>query len=214
MRPTNKPMKRLSLYLFLILLTPQIPSLADDIRDFQINGISVGDSLLDYVSKETILSRKKFFGQGYKYINKEYSKYIFTSKELESESYELTQVMFKSADPKHIVMDISGRKYFDDVKNCYKKQKEIESEFDSFFKNTKKIPRRITTYSGDKTGKSKVTRIAYRFNDGSRVGIQCYKWSKEELKENRNKHRLSILIGTSEYIAWNVAWFKKFRETK
>jgi ABC-type transport system involved in Fe-S cluster assembly fused permease/ATPase subunit len=207
-------MKRLSLYLFLILLTPQIPSLADDIRDFQINGISVGDSLLDYVSKETILSRKKFFGQGYKYINKEYSKYIFTSKELESESYELTQVMFKSADPKHIVMDISGRKYFDDVKNCYKKQKEIESEFDSFFKNTKKIPRRITTYSGDKTGKSKVTRIAYRFNDGSRVGIQCYKWSKEELKENRNKHRLSILIGTSEYIAWNVAWWKKFRETK
>jgi hypothetical protein len=117
--------------------------------------------------------------------------------------------MFKSADPKYIIEQISGEKYFDDVKNCYKKQKEIESEFDSFFKNTKKIPRRITTYSGDKTGKSKVTRIAYHFNDGSRVAIQCYKWSKERLKINR-KHRLAIMIGTSEYITWSIAWFKKF----
>ena len=35
-------MKRLSLYLFLILFTFQTPSQADDIRDFQIEGMSVG----------------------------------------------------------------------------------------------------------------------------------------------------------------------------
>jgi hypothetical protein len=34
-------MKRLSLYLFLLLFTLQTPSLADDIRDFQIEGMSV-----------------------------------------------------------------------------------------------------------------------------------------------------------------------------
>ena len=32
------------------------PSLADDIRDFQIEGISIGDSLLDYLSKEKIIN--------------------------------------------------------------------------------------------------------------------------------------------------------------
>ena len=31
-----------------------IPSKADDIQDFQIEGISVGDSLLDYFSEEEI----------------------------------------------------------------------------------------------------------------------------------------------------------------
>ena len=201
------------LAILILILTFQTPSQADDIRDFQIEGISLGDSLLDHVSKETILSRKVFFGKGRKYINKEYSKYDFRSKELESELYELIQVMFKSDDPKYIIMNIAGRKYFDDVKNCYKKQKEIKSEFDSFFKNTKKIPRNTRSYSGDKTGKSKVTRIAYHFNDGSRVAIQCYKWSKERLKINR-KHRLAIMIGTSEYITWSIAWFKKFRKTK
>ena len=49
-------MKRLSLYLFLILFTLQTPSQADDIRDFQIEGMSIGDSLLDYFSEEEINS--------------------------------------------------------------------------------------------------------------------------------------------------------------
>ena len=33
---------------------------ADDIRDFQIEGISVGDSLLKFVDKNTILSSRKY----------------------------------------------------------------------------------------------------------------------------------------------------------
>ena len=54
MKPTNKLMKRLSLYLFLILFTLQTPSQADDIRDFQIEGITVGDSLLDFYNEKKI----------------------------------------------------------------------------------------------------------------------------------------------------------------
>ena len=37
--------------LSLFLITP---SQSDDIRDFEIEGISIGDSLLDYFSKEEI----------------------------------------------------------------------------------------------------------------------------------------------------------------
>ncbi len=40
----------------LFLITP---SLADDIRDFQIEGMSVGDSALDYFSKKKIDSSYK-----------------------------------------------------------------------------------------------------------------------------------------------------------
>ena len=47
-------MKKLSTYLFLLLFSFQTSSWADDIRDFQIEGMSVGDSLLDYFSKEEI----------------------------------------------------------------------------------------------------------------------------------------------------------------
>ena len=47
-------MKKLSTYLFLIFFSFQTLSLADDITDFQVEGMSVGDSLLDYFSKEEI----------------------------------------------------------------------------------------------------------------------------------------------------------------
>ena len=50
----NKPLKRLSLYLFLILFSHQTPSLGSDIGDFQIEGMSVGDSLSDFFSEEEI----------------------------------------------------------------------------------------------------------------------------------------------------------------
>ena len=47
-------MKKLSTYLFLILFSFSAPSFADDISDFEIEGISIGDSLLDYMSEEEI----------------------------------------------------------------------------------------------------------------------------------------------------------------
>ena len=59
MKPTNKLMKRLSLYLFLILFTLQTPSWADDIRDFQIEGMSIGDSALDYFSESDLKKNKE-----------------------------------------------------------------------------------------------------------------------------------------------------------
>ena len=53
-------MKKLSTYLFLVLFSFSAPSFADDIIEFEIEGMSLGGSLLDYFSeeeiKETILS--------------------------------------------------------------------------------------------------------------------------------------------------------------
>jgi len=67
MRPTNKSMKRLSLYLFLILFTLPTPSQANDIRDFQIEGLSIGDSLLNYYSIDSLFGfkhgKKRAFGR-------------------------------------------------------------------------------------------------------------------------------------------------------
>ena len=43
------------------------PSQADDIRDFQIEGMSIGDSLLNHFSKKKILASKVNW---YKYLEK------------------------------------------------------------------------------------------------------------------------------------------------
>ena len=61
MKPTNKLMKKL-LAIITLSLCFMLPSQADDIKDFQIEGISIGDSLLDYLSKREI--KRKIFKIG------------------------------------------------------------------------------------------------------------------------------------------------------
>ena len=48
--------KRSLIFLLIILINLQSWTKADDIRDFQIEGMSIGDSLLNYFSKENIIS--------------------------------------------------------------------------------------------------------------------------------------------------------------
>ena len=45
---------RVFLTVFILIFSLQSWAKADDIRDFQIEGISIGDSLLDYFSEEEI----------------------------------------------------------------------------------------------------------------------------------------------------------------
>ena len=71
-------MKKLSTYLFLILFSFQTSSWADDIRELQIEGVSLGDSLLDYITKQEIESKKKT-----DYKSKKFSRTYFSLSEFE-----------------------------------------------------------------------------------------------------------------------------------
>ena len=55
------------LAILILIFTLQTPSQADDIRDFQIEGMSIGDSLLDYFSKKKILASEVNW---YEYLEK------------------------------------------------------------------------------------------------------------------------------------------------
>ena len=48
-------MKKLLAFLFSLFLLSSPSVFADDISDFQIEGMSIGDSLLDYMSEEETL---------------------------------------------------------------------------------------------------------------------------------------------------------------
>ena len=52
-------MKKLLGIVVLGLLFLSAPSYADDIKDFEIEGMSIGDSLLDYFSEEEIKKKNE-----------------------------------------------------------------------------------------------------------------------------------------------------------
>ena len=73
-------MKKLSTYLFLVLFSFSASSFADDISDFQIEGISIGDSLLDHLSKEEIITEIEKHKPVYNYLTDEFGEvYLFVN---------------------------------------------------------------------------------------------------------------------------------------
>ena len=165
-------MKKLSTYLFLILFSFSAPSFADDISDFQIEGMSVGDSLLDYLTEEEIKNKQKYIYENNKFIAIVISKPSF-------ELYEHVQIVYESSNKK--IHNLEGFMYYEkNIKDCYNKKDEIVSELTEFFKNKVKIWRQNNKkYQGDKSGKSKFSAVNFDFDIGGIVRVICYDFEEK-----------------------------------
>ena len=194
MKRTNKPMKRLSLYLFLVLFTLQTPSQADDIRDFQIEGMSIGDSLLDYSTKAQIK-----IGKGNASFMKdkdEVNKYIIIFlNSLAKEEYDEIQVTYKINDKKYVIKSIDGVIKFDDnFKGCKKKKNIVVKQLKESFKNAK-IKSVEKKHKADKTGKSTHASTYFNLDSGGQAHVWCTNWSDEMQWTNS----LLVTLRSEEY---------------
>ena len=83
-------MKKLSTYLFLVLFSFSAPSSAGNIQDFEIEGMTIGDSLLDYMSEEEIKENV-----GFVWPDKKFTIIIYNKA---SEIYDMVAIDYKSND--------------------------------------------------------------------------------------------------------------------
>ena len=171
-------MKRLLLILILTL-SFQSSSKADDIRDFEIKGMSVGDSLLDYVNKKKITDKiNSYDDKGFIYNHKDF--YSITFKFLPMfEIYDGVQLFLKNNDNNYIIYSMAGEKYHKDINNCYSKFDEIEDEFDILFKISSKAEKLKRPHAYDKTGESTTTDVYYNMPNGDFVALVCSDWSEK-----------------------------------
>ncbi|MDA9624595.1 hypothetical protein N9S62_04895 [Pelagibacteraceae bacterium] len=98
------------------------PSQADDIRDFQIEAMSIGDSALRYYTRGELNNAKKSY-----YPNKKFYLLDIASK---GTTYEGIQFAFKKNDKNFMIYNISGGIFYRNkpFSDCLKKQKEISKE--------------------------------------------------------------------------------------
>ena len=187
-------MKKLSTYLFLLLFSFSAPSFADDIRDFKIEGMSIGDSLLDYFTKEYIKNKLRESV----YPNQNEIHHVFLLNEPTFNIYEGIQVHVRTNDEKFIIIGIDGFIYFaDNFKGCKKKMKEIALELNNTFNFNEETSSK-GTHPGDKTGKSKWSRISFFLKTSgpyAEIEIICYDNSKEFVYVDK----LSITFYGEEY---------------
>ena len=167
-------MKKILGILILALFTLQTPSQANDIRDFQIEGMSVGDSLLDYFSEEDINSHSKYWWKD--------RKYFMVSKSSPSfEIYGVMQFALKNNDKNYIIQGLSGKILFEkNIQNCLKKKNEAIKELSDFFKNDiENIENKIESHKYDETGKSKQHITYINLKSKNTIDIYCEDWSEK-----------------------------------
>ena len=183
-------MKRLLLILIL-MFSFQSLSKADDIQDFQVEGISIGDSALDYFTKEEIIKNKRDF-----YNSKKYS-----TSSIESDKYnkfETVQISYRSSDQLFKILDISGV-LFMNYNECMKDIKNISLEFDLMFVNTRKV--KLDTYKNndDPYGKSKVSDAYWYFDNNDVIVLACFYVDTKWAGESNFKSEFRVSIGTDEF---------------
>jgi len=164
-------MKRL---LLILILTFSLQSWtkADVIRDFKIEGMSIGDSLLNFFSEKDIKSKKTTT-----YPNSDKYYIIAFSKEDFYETYEVTQFIIKKNDDKYMIHSVSGKLMYDNqFTECNKKKDLISKEIS----RTVSIEPQINNgdiLNGDSTGKSISNSISYFFDNDDQIMIDCSDWS-------------------------------------
>ncbi len=195
-------MKIFLLFLVLIFYI-QTWTMADDIKDFEIEGMSIGDSLNEHFSKTKINeSEVDWYNdlEKYKYIS-----YAFDSKNFQT--YDFVDLWVKYGDNDLKIDTMAGVLYFADnktiknIKDCYKKQKKISNELLSIFKNAKKEgPSKRIFYEADSSGKSSYTDIYLDLDEKYQVVIACYDWSDEFL--GIKEDHLYIAIRSKDLSKW------------
>ena len=187
-------MKRL---LLILILTFSFQSLAkaDDIRDFQIEGMSIGDSALDFFTK---IDLKNALDIGV-YKSEKFIYYFLEIKN--SDTYEFIQIHVKKNDNNFIIHGVEGHIiYQENINKCYNKMSGAKSDLDKSFSIKSKSD--DGKHPTDPTGKSTYSRIMYKLqNKKGYAEIICYDLSKE-MESKGSYDRFVISLGTSELLKW------------
>ena len=195
---------RVFIAVLVLIFSLQSWTKAEDIRDFQIEGMSVGDSLLMYETKENIDAEVKENRGTYK--SNLYSRYSLRN--INSKDYYHIQVHFKTKDKNYTISSIAGViKYKNEFEKCKKKKKEITKDILNAFPNFRSVDHGTYSWSQDPSGKSLVSQHFFelgtkKYNDN--IGISCYDWSDEISNKYNWFDNLRVSVQTKEFDHWLI----------
>jgi hypothetical protein len=203
-------MKKLLALLFSLFLFSSPSVFADDISDFQIEGISIGDSLLDYMTEDEILQEIEKTKDHYLYL-KEPNKFLEVYLLKDFSSYDRISFFIRNnstneyvtnKNEKYTIVFIRGIiDYNEDFDGCISKRNEISEIFSSMFPNSKQEEYGSSSYH-DPSGDSKFETIRFIFAEGGYIAAQCNNWEETFRIKNNYVEGLSVVIVSKELEEW------------
>jgi len=200
-------MKKLLALLFSFFLLSTPSAFADDISEFEIQGISIGDSLLDYMTEDEILKEIEVNKDFYLNLNEPY-KYteIYTNKNLQLyESLALfiknnhTSEYISNKNEKYIIQSIRGLIDFNEnFDGCIKKRNEIAEDLSKMFPDAKKTKNNFV----DSYDNTIIDGIYFEFDSGTQSQVVCLDYEESIRIKNNWMDNLSISIKSAEIVDW------------
>ena len=187
---------KIFLTVLILIFSFQTWTKADDIKEFEIEGMSLYESALNHFSVNEL--------QEDTVDNYTSNKYTTSNIYDGLKMYDYIQISYKTNDSKYIIQDISAAKNIK-YKECLSQLDQVESDISSIYENSSKISNdgKLTyDHPADKSGQTKVTDIAWYFNTGDVIVAQCYNWQSEFGKKNNFTDSLTIAISNKDIDRW------------
>ena len=194
-------MKNLSTF-FVLLFSTSI--FADDISDLQIEGISIGDSLLDYYSESEINDPERLknsFNYNNKFLQLGFYENLSTYYKVSTIiKQNQSNYVTKKNGNRYLIYGLRGTLYFDNFEECYEKKDQIVLELSSFFnsENYEKYIYNDQSHSYDI--KSKVSKVEFHFDSGGVCNVSCTDWSSEMESTMNFIDELVVELKSPEFI--------------
>ena len=223
-------MKKLLLLLFSLFLLSSPSVFAEDISDFQIEGISIGDSLLDYMTEDEILDEIEL-NKDYYYYLKEPNKYAEVYLFNYSSTYEaglsfliknnVADLYIAETDEKYTIPGIREsnqyitdkneeytillvrgmKNYIEDFDSCIQKKDEVAEELSNKFPNAQIIEQNFA-HPIDPSGDSITNNTYFVFDSGAEVHAKCVDFEETLRLKNHWSEGLDIVIQSEEVTRW------------
>ena len=188
------------LLLLLLLSISQITS-ADELTDFEVLGMSIGDSLLDFMPEVDIFYGIEKYKSSNRYSHlKEPDKFFeITVPKQENDLYDGAEVFIKNTITKdYTIYGIRGYRYYiEDFDACIKKRNQISEILTNFF-------------PGSKTG-SLITEDKNGITDNFSIGnseriidVNCINLEETYRLKNNFLEGLSFVIRNKEFSDWAI----------
>jgi len=192
-------MKRLLLILILAS-SFQSWTKADDIRDFEIEGMSVGDKLLNFMSiNEIKKNTMPYF--------KDKRKYYVVGIVDNLKKYDQVEIYLKSNDANYEIKSILAGVFPDNVNKCIEEKKDIIKVLDVMFKDYEKVSD-SKNHEADITGNSKAHIDQYNINFPNHIRVECTEFSEQMKNEGQAQNSLNIVVMSKEINNWIASGYK------
>ena len=191
-------LKLIKIFIVLLLLITSFQSLtkADDISDFEIEGISLGDSALDYFDINEIIKKKE---NGFVYKKKDFFSATFYKKNFFT-YYDNVQLHLKKKDSNYIIYSVGGQMTLDNYQNkCFDRMDEVLSSIKNLFPQAEFLDTGIADWTSPNNKNTKVKSYYLKLKSKDEISIQCYDHPKnsEDFKDT-----LLIALDSAEFVNW------------